>query len=105
MGAYLNLIGWGGGRLFEVGANSRLGAYSNKYGSKAFFPFRQYKLCRGLQGDSLVLHNTSPTARLLYSTMITLLLFLELFSLLIIPREVVPTEERAPGFNGWTGDC
>ena len=27
--------GWawdGGGRLFEVGANSRLGAYSNKYG-------------------------------------------------------------------------
>ena len=24
---------WGeGGRLFEVGANSRLGAYSNKYG-------------------------------------------------------------------------
>ena len=22
----------GGGRLFEVGANSRLGAYSNKYG-------------------------------------------------------------------------
>ena len=26
--------GWGGGgRVFEVGANSRLGAYSNKYGS------------------------------------------------------------------------
>ena len=30
---------WGGrlceaGRLFEVGANSRLGAYSNKYGSQ-----------------------------------------------------------------------
>ena len=25
-------MGWGG-RLFEVGANSRLGAYSNKYGS------------------------------------------------------------------------
>ena len=24
-------MGWGG-RLFEVGANSRLGAYSNKYG-------------------------------------------------------------------------
>ena len=24
-------VGWGG-RLFEVGANSRLGAYSNKYG-------------------------------------------------------------------------
>ena len=23
----------GGGRLFEVGANSRLGAYSNKYGN------------------------------------------------------------------------
>ena len=23
----------GGGRLFEVGANSRLGAYSNKYGT------------------------------------------------------------------------
>ena len=39
MGAYLSLsgsereVGWGGGgRLFEVGANSRLGAYSNKYG-------------------------------------------------------------------------
>ena len=35
--AYLSLIGSGrevgwGGRLFEVGANSRLGAYSNKYG-------------------------------------------------------------------------
>ena len=26
-------VGWGG-RLFEVGANSRLGAYSNKYGNK-----------------------------------------------------------------------
>ena len=25
--------GGGGGRLFELGANSRLGAYSNKYGS------------------------------------------------------------------------
>ena len=24
----------GGGRLFEVGANSRLGAYSNKYGTQ-----------------------------------------------------------------------
>ena len=52
MGAYLSLsgsereVGWGGGgRLFEagrlltfsvfrMGANSRLGAYSNKYGSK-----------------------------------------------------------------------
>ena len=40
MGAYLSLIGRGrGGRLFEdgrlfkVGANSRLGAYSNKYGT------------------------------------------------------------------------
>ena len=48
MGAYLSLRGrgrearWGwalikffclqDGRLFEVGANSRLGAYSNKYG-------------------------------------------------------------------------
>ena len=46
MGAYLSLSGsgrgWGwalikffclqDGRLFEVGANSRLGAYSNKYG-------------------------------------------------------------------------
>ena len=35
MGAYLGLIGRGrgwGGHLFEVGANSRLGAYSNKYG-------------------------------------------------------------------------
>ena len=27
-------VGWGwGGRLFEVGANSSLGAYSNKYGN------------------------------------------------------------------------
>ena len=53
MGAYLSLIGKGGGgesaysrlgtyelflplgygRLFEVGANSKLGAYSNKHGS------------------------------------------------------------------------
>ena len=33
MSAYLSLIGRRrGGRLFEVGANSRLGAYSNKYG-------------------------------------------------------------------------
>ena len=37
MVANLNLSGsgrkvGGGGRLFEVGANSRLGAYSNKYG-------------------------------------------------------------------------
>ena len=36
--AYLSLsgsgreVGWGG-RLFEVGASSRLGAYSNKYGN------------------------------------------------------------------------
>ena len=32
---HLFLGGWEGegvGRLFEVGANSRLGAYSNKYG-------------------------------------------------------------------------
>ena len=28
--------GGGGGRLFEVGANSRLGAYSNKYGNQTF---------------------------------------------------------------------
>ena len=27
------------GRLFEVGANSRLGAYSNKYGTHCFFLF------------------------------------------------------------------
>ena len=48
MGAYLSLsrsgrrggVGWGwgvclfeDGRLFEVGANSSLGAYSNKYGN------------------------------------------------------------------------
>ena len=48
MGAYLSLIGRGrngGGRLFEAG--------------------------RELQGDSLVLHNISLTARLLYATMIT----------------------------------
>ena len=41
VGAYLSLIGreegWGGclfeaGPLFEVDSNSRLGAYSNKYG-------------------------------------------------------------------------
>ena len=33
VGAYLCLRGLGGGGgLFEVGANSRLGAYSNKYG-------------------------------------------------------------------------
>ena len=35
MNAYLSLNGRGrGGRLFEVGANSRLGAYSNKYGMR-----------------------------------------------------------------------
>ena len=35
MSAYLSLIGRRrGGRLFEVGANSRLGAYSNKYGTR-----------------------------------------------------------------------
>ena len=27
------------GRLFEVGANSRLGAYSNKYGRTRYDPF------------------------------------------------------------------
>ena len=38
MGAYLSMtgsgreVGWGG-RSFEVGANSRLDAYSNKYGT------------------------------------------------------------------------
>ena len=33
MGAYLCLRGLGGGeRLIDVGANSRLSAYSNKYG-------------------------------------------------------------------------
>ena len=40
MGAYLNLIERGrglGGRLFKVAANSKLGAYSNKYGSSTFY--------------------------------------------------------------------
>ena len=32
MGAYSRWALIRGGRLFEVGANSRLGAYSNKYG-------------------------------------------------------------------------
>ena len=55
VGAYLSLSlrgreGWWGGRLFEagrllnfsafrMGANSRLGAYSNKYGTHCFFLF------------------------------------------------------------------
>ena len=41
MSAYLSLIGRGRGwalirgwRLFKVGGNSRLGAYSNKYGNR-----------------------------------------------------------------------
>ena len=34
-------MGWGG-CLFEVGANSRLGAYSNKYGSPLQFETRQF---------------------------------------------------------------
>ena len=35
--------GWGG-RLFEVGANSRLGAYSNKYGSSVPGPFQAVQI-------------------------------------------------------------
>ena len=31
--ALINLFRFKDGRLFEVGANSRLGAFSNKYGS------------------------------------------------------------------------
>ena len=48
MVTYLNLsgsereVGWGG-CLFEVGANSRLGAYSNKYGNYYCFDY-YYKL-------------------------------------------------------------
>ena len=34
--ALINLFCFYGGRLFEVGANSRLGAYSNKY-SMSFY--------------------------------------------------------------------
>ena len=40
--AYLRLSGRGrgwGGHLFEVGANSKLGAYSNKYGKLFQFSF------------------------------------------------------------------
>ena len=32
--ALINFFGLKDGRLFEVGANSRLGAYLNKYGSQ-----------------------------------------------------------------------
>ena len=35
--ALINFFCLQDGRLFEVGANSRLGAYSNKYGSLVFF--------------------------------------------------------------------
>ena len=34
--ALINFLCLKDGRLFEVGANSRLGAYSNKYGRIAF---------------------------------------------------------------------
>ena len=55
MSAYLSLIGrsrgWAlinffclwDGRLFEVGANSRLGAYSNKYGKNLWITEEKYK--------------------------------------------------------------
>ena len=35
------------GRLFEVGANSRLGAYSNKYG-KSQSGYQRYESCKEL---------------------------------------------------------
>ena len=55
MGAYLRLSGrgWGeGGRLltfsaFRMGANSRLGAYSNKYGGALY-------LCAHTHGESKI---------------------------------------------------
>ena len=31
--ALINFLGFQGGRLFEVGAYSKVGAYSNKYGN------------------------------------------------------------------------
>ena len=44
--------GWGGGgrlfdpgRLFEVGANSRLGAYSNKYGKQPYEKLFKSAIC------------------------------------------------------------
>ena len=71
VGAYLSLslrgreVGWAlirgwalikffclqDGRLFEVGANSRLGAYSNKYGTRISLGFAQNKgSSRGRRG-------------------------------------------------------
>ena len=38
--ALINFFCLQDGRLFEVGANSRLGAYSTKYGSQNFGKFR-----------------------------------------------------------------
>ena len=36
--------GGGDGRLFEVGANSRLGAYSNKYGNYAIYRIKTFEV-------------------------------------------------------------
>ena len=41
----------GGGRLFEVGANSRLGAYSNKYG--ILWYHQRIELNQSRKGDDL----------------------------------------------------
>ena len=41
----------GGGRLFEVGANSRLGAYSNKYGNSDL-----NEICRWCCHNSLLMN-------------------------------------------------
>ena len=39
--ALINFFCLWDGRLFEVGANSRLGAYSNKYGTKKATPYKE----------------------------------------------------------------
>ena len=48
------MLGGGGGRLFEVGANSRMGAYSNKYGIKIDLFHDSSRLCSRLRIDGYI---------------------------------------------------
>ena len=45
--AFINFFYLQGGRLFEVGADSRLGTYSNKYGTYVHTPIQRQEFKEG----------------------------------------------------------
>ena len=56
--ALINFFCLQDGRLFEVGANSRLGAYSNKYGNVFTAGFKAGSLCLGVIRGWAALHSS-----------------------------------------------